>query len=149
MPCWGVRADDEQTNLSPHSKLGAVKTASELRSAALSARAGTVCCSLKGLIETRQFVLQERDISVLGARKEPEIAGWLFAYKASQLQGDELISVLRFGASMEEPRVREQVCDLAGDLGIVELLPELSRLQADPIPFVASAASYNHAMLSA
>lgn len=50
---------------------------------------------------------------------------------------------------MEEPRVREQVCDLAGDLGIVELLPELVRLQEDPIPFVASAASYNHAMLSA
>ena len=126
-----------------------MKTAAELRSAALSARTGTVCSSLKGLIETRQFVLQEREIAALEARKEPEIEGWLFAYKAIQLHGEELLSVLRLGASMEEPRVREQVCDLAGDLGIVELLPELARLQEDPIPFVASAASYNHAMLSA
>jgi hypothetical protein len=129
--------------------LGALKTTSELRNAALGARTGTVCSSLKGLIETRQFVLLEREIATLEARREPEITGWLFAYKASQLHGNELLSMLRLGASMEEPRVREQVCDLAGDLGIVELLPELGRLQEDPVSFVASAASYNHAMLSA
>ena len=124
-------------------------TIEELRNAALSARTGTVCASLKELIRTRQFVLTEQEINKLAARDQAEISGWLFAYKASQLQGEDLLATLRSGAQMVEPRIREQVCDLVGDLGIVELLPELALLQKDAVSFVASAARYNHEMLSA
>ena len=111
-----------------------------LRGAVLSKRTGTVCKALRKLIDARQFVLSDEEIASLAARNEPVIHGWLFAYKVTQLPRPDLVVILREGASSTEARVREQVCDLAGDLEIVELLPELAGLREDPISFVAQAA---------
>ena len=119
-----------------------------LQARALSERLGTACAAIAEMIRKAEFVLSEEQLGTLEAEGEL-LAGWVFAYRVRCAEPTARVALLRGAVGSANPRVREQACDLIGDLRILELRSELFVLTEDAHPFVAEAASYNYAMLDA
>jgi hypothetical protein len=119
-----------------------------LQARALGERLGTACAAIAEMIRKAEFVLSEEQLDTLEAKGEL-LAGWVFAYRVRRADPSTRMALLRGAVGSANPRVREQVCDLIGDLRILELRSELFALTADAHPAVAEAASHNYAMLAA
>jgi hypothetical protein len=115
-----------------------------LRERALSERTGTVCSAMVEMIRGKQFLFSEPDISGLAKRGDEIIDGWIFAYRLYGLPPQERNDLLRTNIKSENPRIREQVCDIIGDEFIEELREPLLELIDDPVDYVSNAARYNH-----
>ena len=115
-----------------------------LRERAQSERTGTVCSAIVEMIRGKQFLLSEPDISGLAKRGDEIIDGWIFAYRLCGLPPQERNDLLRTNIKSENPRIREQVCDIIGDEFIEELREPLLELIDDPVDYVSNAARYNH-----
>jgi hypothetical protein len=118
-----------------------------VRQRALGGRIGTAAAALAEMIRERQFLLSSEELALL-ATKDELIAGWVFAYRASQLAGQAQVEVLLGGLHDRNPHVREQACDVIGDRKIVALQNELATLFNDSVEYVAQSARYNHGMLA-
>jgi hypothetical protein len=75
---------------------------------------------------------------------DEKVSGWVFAYRAYSLPPNERNEFLRANLHNENPRIREQVCDIVGDEFIGDLRGLLMELFNDPVDYVAEAARYNH-----
>lgn len=96
------------------------------------------------MIDGKQFLLTDSDITALSNRKDELIDGWLFAYEIYRLPPEERNGMLQANLHNTNPRIREQVCDIIGDEFIDELRGILTQLFNDPIAYVSDAARYNH-----
>lgn len=118
-----------------------------VRGRAFSERVGTAAAALAEMVSERQFLLSDEELDSLAERDEV-LAGWVFAYRVSLLAGAAQTEHLLNGLRHSNPRVREQACDLIGDMRLLALRWALSPLCSDSVAFVAEAARYNHDMLA-
>jgi hypothetical protein len=117
---------------------------SALRKKALSHRTGTVCSAIAAMISSSAFLLNDVDLKNLEERDQEIITGWIYAYRYYSPTSKDKIEFLLTGLKSENPRIREQACDIIGDNRISTLKAELYKLLADPIEYVAESAKYNH-----
>jgi len=117
------------------------------RERALGARVGTAAAAIAEMLREKRFLLSEDELASV-ASKDDLLAGWVFAYRVSQVNGEAQRSLLLQGLRSSNPRVREQACDLIGDGRMVALRNELRPLFEDRDIGVAEAARYNYEMLA-
>lgn len=129
------------------SALYSMNSAVSVRERAFGQRTGTAAAALAEMIREGQFLLSEAELVAL-EQKDDLLAGWVFAYRASQLTGDALEVLLLKGLRAPNPRIREQSCDLIGDKRIIALREELPGLFNDSVAFVLEAAWYNYEILA-
>ena len=114
---------------------------------AMSPRTGTVCTALDEMIRQRRWLLDEPALRVLETRGSAHIEGWLFAYRTMSLPDAERDERIRQGLAADDARIREQACDLVGDLGLAALEGTLLGLLDDEDDAVREAARCNAGML--
>ncbi|MEY8688977.1 MAG: hypothetical protein AB9M53_03740 [Leptothrix sp. (in: b-proteobacteria)] len=125
-----------------------MKTLSTLRERAFSERVGTVCAAISEMVQHRMPLLSEADLSAVESRNDELISGWLFVYRSYWSAPEERKALILSALVSSNPRIREQACDVIGDLKLTELAYALQPLTTDPVPYVAEAARYNHAALA-
>lgn len=96
-------------------------------------------------IAKKDFSLDEDKLASIEREfKDEKVSGWVFAYRAYCLPPNERNELLRANFHNENPRIREQVCDIVGDEFIEELRGLLRQLFNDPVDYVAESAKYNY-----
>ena len=96
------------------------------------------------MVNSSAFLLNDSDLKNLEERDQEIISGWIYAYRYYSSTNIDNVEFLLPGLKSDNPRIREQACDIIGDNRIFTLKPELYKLLADPIDYVAEAAKYNH-----
>ena len=97
------------------------------------------------MINNKDYCLQESDLNNIEKSMNSQlISGWLFAYRAYASSNKDRIKLLKDNITNQNPRIREQVCDIIGDEFINDLRGELKHLFNDPVDYVARASKYNH-----